>query len=169
MPISEIIGIASEVIGFLKPKQPTPAEQKQKAGVWYSMLENWVKDTPSNAAFISRWQNLLPFKQSSTKNRFMSENILNRSFEYVQDVLVNKINDELVKGGLAILGKESILAGINGGKSINPIAVNPTGGTVTSSLLPATGTQEKNKNVLFGLVLFAVAIVISIVAYTSKK
>lgn len=159
--ISSGIGIVTDIFNRTKP---SPAEQKAKAGVWYDMLRDWTKNTPSESTFISRWQSRLPFRQSGTKSNFMNNEIRSNTFEGVQDVLVGKINDELLKGGLPSLSKPEVLAGMNTGGQINASAVLPTTGSVTSgldSLNPSM--QDKNRNVFYVAGLAVIALIIGLV------
>ena len=160
MAIGEIIGITKEVIGLFTGPQPTPEQQKQKAGVWYNMLMDWSKNQPDTNTFITRWQSRLPFKQNSTKDRFMINNIAGRSFESVQDVLVDKINDELIKGGLQTVGKDAILSGMNATGNALSSAVSPTSGGVTSIPDFSQPGMDKNNSmfIVWGLAAIGLAV-----------
>ena len=118
MPIGEIIGLGVSVVSNLLQKpEPTPEEQKAKAGVWYSMLQDWLLNTQDSYSFANKWVNQLPFSQNKTKSRFMDNNIRGKSSAMIIDNLVGKINDELVKGRFPSLSKDVIISGITGGGS----------------------------------------------------
>lgn len=123
MAVGAVLGtgitLVGQAIDAFKPKEPTPEEQKAKAGVWYSMLQNWVTVQPqSSESFGSKWVDMLPFAQKSTKQRFISENISGKSYDYIISVLVGKINDELVKGGFSPVSESSVLAGMGAGDNV---------------------------------------------------
>jgi len=131
--LTEGIQLIREVTGLFQQPEPTPAQQKSKAGVWYNMLQDLVVNEPSSQVLAARWRDQLPFSQKSTKQRFMDNNIVGRPTEIIISTLVDKINDELIKGGFAAQNRETILSGM-GANSM--ITTEPAGQKPVSSGLP---------------------------------
>ena len=113
--LTEAIGIAKDAIQIFKPKEPTPEEQKQKAGVWYRMLQDFVINQRTPNQLATAWRDQLPFAQKATKQRFMDNNIIGKSNDEIINTLVAKINDELIKGGFSSLSRNDILSGMGAG------------------------------------------------------
>jgi len=117
--LTESIELIKEVTGIFKQPDPTPAQQRAKAGVWYSMLQDFVINEPSSQELANRWRDQLPFQQKSTKQRFMQNNIIGRPYDVIVQNLVDKINDELVKGNFAPQSKTAILSGMGANSMIS--------------------------------------------------
>jgi hypothetical protein len=165
MAIGEAISFATNLIGSFIPDPPTPEEQRKKAGVWYNMFIDWNRNKPSNEAFISTWQNMLPFRQTKTKKNFMNNQIRGKSFDEVANVLIDKINDELIKGGLPRVSKDMVLDGVGisggsvSGSGMNVNRVSP--GLGESSFIsddPNGDTESKSFFLFAGLGAIALAI-----------
>lgn len=140
---SEAVGLVNEVVTIFKPKEPTPEEQRKKAGTWYLVLQDFLLNDPTPAKLADDWTGQLPFAQKSTKVRFMSDHIRNNTPDNIVNVLVGKINDELVKGGFRRTPKADILEGMGVGDAVGS---SPSGlAVVSASTVPTLGpTDEPN-------------------------
>lgn len=160
MPIAEVISGVITGIELLRPKEPTPEEQKQKAGVWYRMLQNWVSDVNQDTiVFGSRWVDQLPFSQRGTRERFIQNNITGQSSDTIINTLVGKINDELIKGGFSTVSREVVLSGMGIGGAVSDSSVNTavSGGLVTDDSAPFATMQDVNESKTFFYVMALVA------------
>lgn len=176
MPITEIltggVGIVGTIIDLFH-NEPTPEEQKAKAGVWYKMLEDWVHNKPDSYAFATKWKDFLPFAEKRTKEDFLNNNIRGKSYDFVVNVLVGKINDELKKGGFTPLDKEEILQGMGAGSGIIDSSLN----TSTSGNLPLSpittidtvGAREESKTFFYIMSLLAVSAAVLWISFRPKK
>lgn len=117
--LTEGVQLVKELTGLFKGPDPTPEQQRAKAGVWYSMLQDFVLNEPSSQELSNRWRDQLPFKQKSTKQRFMQNHIIGRNTDDIINTLVDKINDELMKGGFNIQNRETILTGMGANTMIS--------------------------------------------------
>lgn len=173
MPIDSILSIINTGIGLLQ-NEPTPEEQRAKAGVWYSMLDSWVNDQPQTSiAFGDRWENLLPFSSKSTKKRFIENNIDNKSDSQIKRVLIDKINDELVKGGFTRMTDSSVLSGIGGGSNVldssdSLSSTNPLE-TQTLSDLSTPDEISEGKTFFYIMAIVASAVLVLFLAFTPGK
>ncbi len=102
-------------------QQVSPQEQAQKAGVWGNMLQEFLLNPNMPGEVLGRtWKDQLPFRQSSTKSRFVSNNLTGKSRNFIIGHLIEKINDEFVKAGLPTISKDRIMANFNEGKRLLP-------------------------------------------------
>lgn len=146
--LSEAVGLITDISGIFKGKEPTPEEQKQKAGVWYKMLQDFVLNNRSSQQLASLWRDQLPFAQKSTKQRFMNNNIVGKSNDFIINVLVGKINDELIKGGFQAITKETILSGMGAGSltAESPAGLSVVNAGAGVSDLTATDLDVRDVN-----------------------
>lgn len=165
---SEIVELIPDVIGIFKPKEPTPEEQKQKAGVWYKMLQDFVLNEPTPDALANSWRDQLPFKQKSTRRRFVDNNIRNQSTDVIIDVLVGKINDELVKGGFAAISKTAILSGmgVSGLTVESPAGLSAVNaGVVDDSLGSSFEGTDANESRIYFYAIGLIALFAGVMTY----
>lgn len=172
MAIDTILGTVNTIIGLID-KPPTPEEQRAKAGVWYNMLDDWINNQPQTSiAFGDRWETFLPFKQKSTKRRFIQNNIDNKSDNMIRRTLIDKINDELVKGGFTKMSDSSILSGMGGGGGILDTS-SSAGSSSTLSLSPGNDLQpndiQESKTFFYIMAIVASAALILFLSFKPKK
>lgn len=178
MVIDDAIGLVTGVVGLFTPKEPTPQEQKAKAGVWYNMLSDWEHNQPQDSyEFGAKWKNLLPFAQTNTKTNFINNNINGKSFSQIEQVLVDKINDELIKGGFPMMSKDSILSGMGVGGGV----ADTSGGLSTSGGVNLGGTPaplgeaenaKESKNfflIVLGVVFVGLIVIINFTNFKKKR
>jgi hypothetical protein len=176
MAISEIIEGGKAIVGLFED-DPSPEEQRAKAGVWYNMLDDWVNNQPQNStSFGSKWVDLLPFRQKKTKERFIAENINNKSNNDIVTTLVGKINDELVKGGFPMQSQSAILAGMGAGGVVGDTSgsSSSSGGFTalkTSGSLGGETMEDVNEGRTFFYVvaLAVVAVLVMVFAFRPKR
>jgi len=176
MAITEAIEGVKAVIGLFED-DPSPEEQRAKAGVWYNMLDDWVNNQPQTSnSFGSKWVDLLPFRQKKTKERFIQENINNQSSNAIISTLVRKINDELIKGGFPMQSQSAILAGMGstGAVADSSGSVSSSGGfeaLKTSGSLGGETMQDVNEGRTFFYVigLGVLAALIMVFAFRPKR
>ena len=105
----------------------TPEAQAQKAGVWGAMLTEFLTNTSMTGAELGqKWQNQLPFKQSGTKSDFVRDRLNGKSRSSIIDHLVQKINDELVKGKLPGITKAELMNNFYAGQVIAETDILPS-------------------------------------------
>ena len=167
MPIADIISLGQDVIGLFQGKEPTPEEQRKKAGVWNNMLKDWTSEdraVSDTYPFASKWESRLPFSQKGTKRDFMNNEIKGKDSETVINTLVEKVNDELTKGGFSPLSRSSILAGMSTGGSVfssmsnSANTASPLIGQISKDVSAPIDKGESNKyfivTVLLGIAAF---------------
>lgn len=173
MPIDAILGLVQTGIDLFV-KEPTPEEQRAKAGVWYNMLDDWVNNQPQTSiAFGDKWESLLPFSSKSTKRRFIENWIDNKSDAAIKSALVGKINDELVKGGFTRMSSDSILAGIGAGDQVldtssSGSSTSPLGGQSLADLF-TPGDVEESKTFFYIMAIVASAVLVLVLALKPNK
>ncbi len=92
----------------------TPEAQRAKAGVWGAMLQEFLLNPQMTGAELAvKWKSSLPFKESGTKDRFVQNNLIGQSREYITNHLVEKINDEYIKGGIPPIDINTILSNVS--------------------------------------------------------
>ncbi len=98
-------------------KKTTQAQAREKAGVWYQMLNTLVKNNSMTGEQLAKmYIGKLPFRQKKTKERFMHNNIIGKSRTSIVNHLVQKINEELTKATppLPTMTKVELLGGMGG-------------------------------------------------------
>jgi hypothetical protein len=132
------------------------------------MLQDFVLNDPTPTALAASWRDQLPFSQKSTKQRFMDNNIIGKSSDFIIDVLVGKINDELIKGGFTPISKTAILAGMG----VTGLTVeSPTGlsavnsGVVDDKLGSPIEGADANESRMYFFVIGLVALTAGVLAY----
>ena len=181
------VSLLKGVATLFQAKEPTPEEQKAKAGVWYRMLQYYVTKDVSDKTLRIAFLNQLPFKQKSTKERFFDNNIMGQSKNHIIDVLIEKINDELVKGGFTSLTRNDILSGMGVSDfgsssgttstigSPNPVLTSgrslttgSTTGSAESSFSNVIDTEvNESRNLFYGFV--GVLALIGVFFFTKRK
>lgn len=157
--LTEAVGLTKELIQIFTPKEPTPEEQKAKAGVWYRMLQDFVINKRTPDALAAAWRDQLPFAQKSTKQKFVDNNIKGKDYDSIVNTLIGKINDELVKGGFDAMPTSTILEGMGAGaNSVQPSnmakisAISNTGYPI-QDLEPVTAANESRNYFYAGALL----------------
>lgn len=174
MVIDDVISLGGEIIGLFTPREPTPEEQKAKAGVWYNMLSDWVNNQPQDSVtFGAKWKDFLPFAQSKTKTSFINNNINGKSYDSIVNTLVGKINDELVKGGFPRMSKDAILTGMGAGGSVADTSggLSISGGDILTGSAPLGEAENAKESKNFFLIMLGVVFVglIAIINFTDFK
>jgi hypothetical protein len=175
MPIADIIGIVQTGIGLFN-NEPSPEERKQKAGVWYQILGDWVSDTTQDTnRFADKWQDFLPFKQSGTKASFMRDAVRGQSSDMIINNFVRKINDQYSAAGLPPVTRAQVLAqmGYSGGVQSTMNNTGVSSGNVSPNLsgLPSGTIDEvqESKTFFYVLTLIASAVLVFVFAFKGKK
>jgi hypothetical protein len=174
MPIGDIIGIAQTAIGLFN-NEPSPEERRQKAGVWYQILGDWVRDVNQDSnQFADKWQDFLPFKQSGTKKSFMRDAVRGKSSDQIIDNFVRKINDQYSAAGMPPVTRFQVLSqmGYSGGVQSSAQSTPVSGGvnlTGTASGLPAGSVDEVQESKTFFYVMALIASAVLIFVFSFKK
>ena len=139
------------------------------------MLQDFVLKDRTPLQLATAWKDQLPFAQKSTKQRFMDNNIIGKSYEEIVNVLVQKINDELVKGGFSSITKEAILLGMGAGDltAESPVALGVVSSGVDIDLLVTdSNLNEANESRVFffvGSMLILIVGVLTFLFFKPKK
>lgn len=108
--LGDLLGSAGDVISLFKKKEATPEEQRAKAGVWYEMIETFLSDDNMTGNTLGQmYESRLPFSQKSTKKRFISDHLNGKARTYIIKHLIQKVNDELTKGGFKAVSEKDLL------------------------------------------------------------
>lgn len=110
--ISEIRGTIKDVSGLFQEKV-TPEAQKAKASTWFQMVEEMLRNPNMTGAQLgAKYESRLPYKQRSTKRRFVANHLNGKPREYVISHLLDKVNDERRKGNLPEWSKQDVLVNL---------------------------------------------------------
>lgn len=153
----------------------TPEQQRAKAGVWGAMLQEFLLNPHmTGSELATKWKNQLPFSQSSTKDRFVQNNLIGQSRDYIIDHLAQKINDEYTKGGIPTIDKSFLLA--NTSKS----SILPTNSDISpvvpqqmnypsNQYVPASVPQTVNAGMSNSILLVGVALVVGLMLVVPRN
>ena len=143
--LADVVSLVNLGHDIFTANEPTPEEQKEKGRVWYAMLQDFIVNHRTSTDLANIWRDQLPYDQKNTKKRFIKNHIIGKPTDQIVDVLVSKINDELVKGNFPRLSKEAILSGMGASSGIvsTPSGTGPiSAGTGQSgSFFDAAGTE----------------------------
>ncbi len=110
--VSGVVSIFSTIMDR-NGRRVSPDEQYQKAGVWGAMLtEISVDSSMTGDQLASKWKDILPFRKPKTKDNFVNNQLRGKSRDQIIDHLVEKVNDEMRKGGFPELTKEQMYANL---------------------------------------------------------